>query len=383
VTTELAAVRSIHAQMEGQNVMTTTTTTPSVRSESIGPASGGITTLADLRTHLQWAIELEHATVPPYLCALYSLDEDRNPEAAEVLRSVFIEEMLHILLAANLLNAVGGRPRLDTPQMLAPYPRSLPHADGSFEIALLPFGSEALDLFLKIEQPPGPDPVPESDCYETIGQFYQAIEQGIRELCARLGEADVFCGDPQRQVSDAVCHGGARRVVVVNNLATALVALDDIVVQGEGTRSREVWDGDHNMFHPEREEVAHYFRFQQLRLGRRYRRGDTAASGPSGELISVDWGGVQPMRANPRTADHPQGSRARMAQDEFNVTYCTILDLLDQAFDGNPPMLGQAIGAMFRLKDQGTALMRIPTEDGLATVGPAFEYVAPADRFQA
>ena len=111
--------------------------------QPIGPSFAGITTLADLREHLQWAIELEHATVPPYLCALYSLDPDRNPEVAEVMRSVFVEEMLHMLLAANLLNAVGGRPRIDTPQMLAPYPRSLPHADGSFEVSLLPFGSRS------------------------------------------------------------------------------------------------------------------------------------------------------------------------------------------------------------------------------------------------
>jgi len=30
-----------------------------------------IDTLDDLREHLQWAIELEHTMLPPYLCALY------------------------------------------------------------------------------------------------------------------------------------------------------------------------------------------------------------------------------------------------------------------------------------------------------------------------
>jgi len=39
---------------------------------------GRITTLESLREHLQWAIELEHFTIPPYLCALYSLDSGRN-----------------------------------------------------------------------------------------------------------------------------------------------------------------------------------------------------------------------------------------------------------------------------------------------------------------
>ena len=88
------------------------------------------------------------------------------------------------------------------------------------------------------------------------------------------------------------------------------------------------------------------------------------------------------MQPNPRTAGHAPGSRIRTAQDEFNVAYCTILQLLDQTFDGNPQMLGLAIGAMFRLKDQANALMQIPTEDGLATAGPTFEYVAPADRLR-
>lgn len=72
------------------------------------PSFGRIATIESLREHLQWAIELEHFTLPPYLCALYSLDAGRNPEATEVLASVLVEEMLHMTLAANLLNAVGG-----------------------------------------------------------------------------------------------------------------------------------------------------------------------------------------------------------------------------------------------------------------------------------
>ena len=39
-----------------------------------------IETIDSLHEHLQWAIELEHATIPPYLCALYSLDPARNPD---------------------------------------------------------------------------------------------------------------------------------------------------------------------------------------------------------------------------------------------------------------------------------------------------------------
>ena len=62
-----------------------------------------IATLDDLREHLQWALELEHATLPPYLCALYSIKPGTNTEASHAIASVCYEEMLHMTLAANLL----------------------------------------------------------------------------------------------------------------------------------------------------------------------------------------------------------------------------------------------------------------------------------------
>src|SRR3954451_4501462 len=145
------------------------------------PPLGRIATLESLQEHLQWAIELEHFTIPPYLCALYSLDQDRNPEAVEVVASVLVEEMLHLTLAANLLNAVGGRPLIDTPRMLLPFPRPLPHSDGSFEVPLARFSPETLEVFLKIERPAPAGAPPEGDQYESIGQFYDAVKCGLRE----------------------------------------------------------------------------------------------------------------------------------------------------------------------------------------------------------
>lgn len=340
------------------------------------PSSARIGTLESLREHLQWAIELEHATLPPYLCGLYSLDPERNPEAVEVVGGVFAEEMLHLALAANLLNAVGGRPRLDTPRMLPPHPRPLPHGDRSLELSLLPFGADALEMFLRIERPAPPGAPAEGDGYETIGQFYDAIEEGLRHLCARLGEKEVFCGDPARQVTAVHFRHSAGRLIAVDSLASALTALEEIVEQGEGTSQGEVWDGDQDIFHPDREEVAHYYRFEELKIGRRYRRGDTPQSGPTGEAIHVDLAGVRPMRANPRIADHAPGDPIRAAQEEFNQTYCGLLQLLEQAFNGDPKTLADATGTMYALKAQAQALMLMPDEGG-ATAGPTFEYVAP------
>lgn len=343
------------------------------------PASARIDTLDSLREHLQWAIELEHATMPPYLCALYSLDPERNPEAVDVVAGVFVEEMLHLALVANLLNAVGGSPRLDTPRMLPPHPRPLPHSDRSLELSLLPFGPEALEMFLRIERPAPPDGEAEGDDYETIGQFYAAIEEGLRHLCDRLGERAVFGGDPARQVSPGHFRHTAGRLVAVHDLDSALAALEEIVEQGEGTSRSEVWDGDQDVVHPDRDEVAHYYRFQELKAGRRYRRGDTPQSGPTGETISVDWAAVHPMRHNPRPADHAPGSPIRTAQEDFNRTYCDLLHLLENAFNGEPARLADATRTMFALKARAQALMRMPDEGG-ATAGPTFEYVPPESR---
>src|SRR5580700_11430191 len=73
-------------------------------------------TAEGLRSALQNAIELEHSTIPPYLYALYSLKPGTNKEIAAIIRSVVLEEMLHMALVCNVLNAVGGSPLIDSPK---------------------------------------------------------------------------------------------------------------------------------------------------------------------------------------------------------------------------------------------------------------------------
>jgi len=342
-----------------------------------------ITTVDSLRRHLQWAIEIEHGTLPPYLCALYSIHEGANEEAAEVVHSVFMEEMLHLTMAANLLNAVGGRPVLDAPSLLPSFPTYLPHSNRAFQVPLVKFSPEAIDVFLQIERPGEHDSLPEDNDFETIGQFYEAIEVALEHLSEKLGEEALFCGDPARQVTDELYYGGGGRIITVSDLASARAALAEIVEQGEGLQHQEVWDGDRDMFHPEREEVAHYFRFQEIKLGRRFAPGDTPQSGPTGEPFRVDWDAVHNMRPNPRSKDYLEGSEQRVAMEEFNHAYSGVLHLLDETFNGSPRLLAVATGAMYGLKQQAIDLMELPSGDGETTVGPSFEYVPPQLRHHA
>ena len=83
------------------------------------------------------------------------------------------------------------------------------------------------------------------------------------------------------------------------------------------------------------------------------------------------------MQSNPRTSNHAPGSPIRTAQEKFNGSYCALLQHLEYGFSGNPDGLEAASRAMYGLRAQAKALMQMPTEDGRATAGPTFEYVAP------
>lgn len=339
-----------------------------------------IETLDDLREHLQWAIELEHATLPPYLCALYSIHPGSNAHASEVIASVFLEEMLHLVLAANVLLAVGGSPVLDRPGFIPTYPSYLPHSANAFLVPLARFAPETIATFMRIERPEASDAPPEDERYHTIGQFYEAIEQGLRALSSSFGEAQLFTGDPTHQVTaENFLYEGSGRIIAVRDLASALQAIDEIEEQGEGLKHAAVWDGFRDMFHPEHEAVAHYFRFNEILVGRSYQRGDTPQSGPRGEPFEVDWTAVYPMRQNPRSDDLLPGSTARAKLDQFNATYSGLLRGLQRALNGEPAHLSSLVDVMFELKSLAEELARLPSGDGVTTAGPSFEYVPAPD----
>ncbi len=87
------------------------------------------------------------------ICALYSIKDCSNPEAAEIIKSVVVEEMLHLILAANVLNAIGGSPQLNNSQFIPKYPTLLPHSDDAFRANLEKLSKHSIETFLSIERP--------------------------------------------------------------------------------------------------------------------------------------------------------------------------------------------------------------------------------------
>lgn len=74
---------------------------------------------------LQMAIKLEHATLPPYLCAMWSIKNTGDP-VHDTIRKIVVDEMFHMGLACNLLTTIGGTPILHDPQFIPKYPGRLP-----------------------------------------------------------------------------------------------------------------------------------------------------------------------------------------------------------------------------------------------------------------
>lgn len=331
---------------------------------------------------LEAAVKLELSTIPPYLCALYSMHPQGNDEAKLVIRSVVVEEMLHMVLAANVLNAIGGRPRVAGAEHAPRYPHELP--DGVV-LDLLPFTPEAIDAFCKVENPahshssladdhPLLEGRPQRQLCQaaqvpsrpgSIGEFYALILEGLEDIAGDIGEDALFTGDPALQVSRRYYYAAGGGSIEVRDMASARAALEEIVEQGEG-EVRSMYD--------DAGDLAHYFRFKQIQHGRAYRDSDDAGD-PTGEPIAVDYDAVYPMAANLRGADFADPD-LRAASDAANRTWSLLLEQIEDSFTGTPEALVPAVHSMFRLRDQALVLLAnpLPGRPG-RHAGPTFEWV--------
>lgn len=343
-----------------------------------------IDNLKSLRKHLQVAIMLEHATIPAYLTALYSIKDVDNSDAGLVIRSVVVEEMLHMTLAANIMNAVGGKPKINRRKFVPKYPTRLPHSAARFEVSTERFSPSAVETFMRIEHPAmGAEPTPQPDEYDTIGQFYLAIKAGLHKLCEKHGEAEVFCGEASLQIRPEDYYGSGGRIIPVDNLESANRAIDEIIDQGEGAFEvnpvsgkdhRVIWEDPNGDIGSPHDQASHFFRFDEIRQGRYYDVKD-APGRPSGDRLRMDWDAVWPIRANTRASDFQEGSEIRELLDGFNQAYKEFLTVLHDTFNGQPGLLKTSVPMMYALKYRAQAIARVPIPDSDETVGPSWEWV--------
>ena len=331
----------------------------------------------DLRTALQNAIRLEHSTIPPYLTALATLSgsSESVKYARQVITDIVVEEMLHMTLACNILNAIGGHPVLADAAFVPTYPGDLPMGIAGGLTVHLKRYSKALveDTLMKIEEPEVPLDIPVVPSIAaapesiTIGEFYAGISARI------AGHAELFTGDPELQVSGLFFDEGED--IRVLDVDSALLAIRTIVEQGEGTPKSPL---------DLQKDIAHYYAFEQFSKGMRLVR-DPA------EPLKVHFDATQPLSIDdsadviPMIDDPPLVTyaaadwRAEQLSAEADASYSKILRGLHRGFNGEPGMIEDPVGAMFEFKTiVGELLQQQLTAGHWAGqfAGPRFRYVA-------
>lgn len=326
-------------------------------------------TLRGLHCALQQAVELEHATLPTYLYALYSLKPGANERIRNLVLSIVLEEMLHMSLACNILNAVGGHPEINKAHFIPKYPGPLPGGvESDLQVPLSPFSLALVEqVFMVIEEPEDPLQFPVKlkapEGQLTIGQFYERIKATIVDLSKTQ---NIFTGEASYQLTKGF---PSSELIAVCDVPTACAAIDTIVEQGEGTRKSPLDPQD---------QPAHYYRYAEILYGK------TLVANPNpppdfayaGEPIPFDAAGVYPVITNPGVSGYPAGTAAAIQNDTFNYNYTSLLNTLHAVFNGQPNQLIAAIGLMEALKELAFAMMSAVPAPGRPgfTAGPSFQY---------
>ncbi|SHM03236.1 ferritin-like domain-containing protein [Chryseobacterium polytrichastri] len=383
------------------------------------------TALQDL---LQTAILIEHSTIPPYLTALYSIKDGKNVLASQIIRSVAVEEMLHMIMVCNVMNAVSIQPSVNKPQNYPTYPMKLP-MNVDFFVGLETFSTNSIATFIAIESPssafvkaPVYDHIEENRSFlksssvqennhwtlenmkafimenvHTIGEYYDVLffyivvfqiiayykaNGKLPQTFEELNTGGIFTGNPAKQIRPEQYYGSGGKLHAVEALSGVIAVFQEIKGQGEGA-DESIFDVDPSQFE-EGMELAHYFRFKEIFHEHYYLNGKyepfmdengmmPVTTPPNGKALPVEWSAAYPMKPNPKIADYQLNPQLYAQGKAFNQTYKNLLDAIQAAVEGDAKELEKSIMYMYALKEQAVGLMSQPL-DSQYNAGPTFEY---------
>lgn len=213
---------------------------------------------SDLHRHLQHALDVELWTIPLYLTALYSIRDlpqskyQEFPEAAKLIFSVVIQEMLHVEIVANLSNALGYSPKFKCPvydeskgiPFIHPQHHLLPDNLRGYHVKPQGLNKESLQLFCAIELPhPKKEIVWEKESkYNSIAELYEALKAGVTALWNTCYVGDSYNTKQKNNFKEYHNQHGRQHgfSIIINSVETALKAIEAIVEQGEGADAKNV-----------------------------------------------------------------------------------------------------------------------------------------------
>ena len=324
-------------------------------------------TLEDAYDLLQTAIGVEFGTLPPYLYALFSIPPGKNPAAGARIRSVMLQEMVHMCLACNILNALGGSPKLTPPTYPGPLPGDIGPHGTPLDIHLLPLSRDAMKQAMNIEEP---EKVPDFPILQaslaagpqamTIGQFYTMLDAYLATLPPAAWHVD------RNQITDSQFFAG--QIFAVNSYADANLAITQIISEGEGAPDNPL---------DFQNDIAHFYRFGEVFYDRVLTKAPGTETGYTWgpEPLGVDWDAVYAAISDPGEHDFSHDPpEAQAAQAACDAAYAEMVDELQRAISGEPGRMGNAAQAMFDLRMAMLVAFRSPLADPTKVSGPTFLY---------
>jgi len=315
------------------------------------------------------AAEFEHTVMCTYLYAQWSLKREESEgitrqekEAIDrwrnLLRSVALEEMLHLALVNNLLASIGAAPHLSRPDF--PVKKGYFPSDVDFHLA--PFDEQTIKHFVFIEKPEEIDiedgasfvheshyqrvvcsdlltPTPRD--YQSQGHLYHGIAQAIHRLADRLGNDGLFVGHGEAQLSSA--EFPLPGLFEVTGVQSAMKAIEEIVLQGEGA--------------PAHRSDSHYARFATIRdeyQALKDARPDFVAAHPAAvNPVLTEFAGDEKV-------NRVTNQKSRHVVDLGNSVYSLMVQTLAQVCAPVPLPSGLRQG----LSDVSSELMKLTTTIG-------------------
>jgi len=285
----------------------------------------GITTLPDLQAALQTAMQLEFSTIPPYLCAEWSIETDPGGVGA-MIQGIVVQEMYHFALAGNMLTAIGGVPSIANAAFIPSYPTNVLPGGIAQKLAvdLQPLTPDQVQVFMQIEYPEFPPVALVAEGPATIGAFYDTIAAGFTTI------------NPAINTSAFQVNSG--EATSIKSVADALAAIALIKGEGEGTEgSPDQPAQDQNTF-------AHYYLFKEIYTQK------TLVQDAAGK-----WSFTGAAIPFPTWYDFQQSTVTPSPSVAFNQAVTQLLIGLQKCWTSTAR---PSIGAMFTLQTLGTGLIQ-------------------------
>ena len=322
--------------------------------------------MEDLKHALQSALELEQATLPLYTLSMYSI-RTQNYTAYNLIRSIIMEEMIHMAVAANMLTAIGGVPQIRNLHLAYPTQGLPGGAEPDVYARLASLSRKQVRNFMRVEVPDHLLPnfltaeQMAHEQYPTIGRFYQTIKEAFIHLESEGNQISnaIRQRGPANQVEDDI------GIAIIRDFNGILGGIDEIAEQGEGaTTTTLLASSDYEG------EESHYTKFAEIFYGRKFvnpelRRVDpeTEASFFRGDrvimpdvinVLAAPADGYQKVLQEYNGRDPEGAKHITQALDGLDQAYPEVMTNLDAVWNGpierQGPSLSAAVIGMTGLK---------------------------------